>query len=166
MAEAPTLESRYAEITSSLRINILGIDQDLMAMPQLVQQAAELAADANADEHASKLAMDIIMAEASARLREPEEGQKARSETQIASQLILEPDVQAARQAYDESRLTSAKCSALLGSMRDKSRLLGKTCDLVVAGFITPSSYSPRRVALRASPSEPAPQGRAEPGGV
>ena len=139
---------KYDELRAKLQIDILRIGDELIAMPALVQETAELAAVIGAEEHGCRLALDIISAEAASRLREPEDGKKAKSETQIASELISQGDVQDARQAYDSAKLDAAQANALHNSMREKVRLLGKACDLVVAGFITPSSYSPRRADL------------------
>lgn len=139
---------RYDELTQKLLISLLEIDKELMHGAQLVQQCAELSADANSQEQEAKLTLDIVTAEASARLRIHEEGKKARSETQIQSELPLEEDVQAARMEYDTAKHLASICSSLVGSMREKARLIGKACDMTVAGYITPSSYQPRRTQL------------------
>ena len=139
----------YEDLKNRLELNILEIDHELMSLPALVQEAAELSTMASADEHAARHALDVVTAEAASRLRAQDEGKKVRSETQIASEIALDEEVQIARKAYDDSRLDAARASALFNSMREKGRLIGKAADLIVAGFITPSSYSARRVELR-----------------
>ena len=136
---------KYDALKLRLTIDLLRIDQEIAQMPQLVQEAGELAAASNDEENASRLALDVIRTEAAARLREVESGSKPRSETMIDSMLNGEEDVQAARVAYDAARLQSSRWNNLLSAMREKSRLLGKAADLTVAGYITPSSYAPGR---------------------
>lgn len=143
-----TITKRYEELNKKLEINILNIDRELMAASQDIQACAELAADANDEEHSAKLALDIMIAEVSDRLRTPEEGKKAKSETQIASEILLDQTVQAARDEYNKMRHQAEICNALANSMRTKANLVRDTCSMVVAGYITPSSYSPKRVQL------------------
>jgi hypothetical protein len=140
--------ARYQVLSGKLAISLHEIDKELMSCPQLVQQCAELSADANSEELEARLALDITTARASDRLRTPGEGKKVPSETQIAACLPLEDDVQQARSEFDATKHLSSVCSSLVGSMREKVRLIGKACDMTVAGYVTPSSYAPRRTQL------------------
>lgn len=140
------MRKRYDALVPQLRISLLEIDKELMQGAQLVQECAELSADANSWEQEAKLTLDIVIADASARLRSPEDkAKKVPSETAIQSQLPLEEDVQEARLEYDNAKHLASICSSLVGSMREKARLIGKACDMTVAGYVTPSSYAPRR---------------------
>jgi hypothetical protein len=134
----------YRELRDKLEINVLRIDQELVELPQLVQQAAELASVASSNEHVAKHALDVTVAEASAGLRVPALGMKARSETQIASEIPLDDDVQRARSYYDNTREISSRYTSLHYSMREKSKLVMKVCEMINGGFLTPSSFARR----------------------
>lgn len=141
--------SKYDELNAALKIDILRIDQELIVMAQRIQAASELSIDASDDEHAAKMAYDIATAEASARLRSVVSAAgKPRSEAQIATEVPLDEMVQAARAELDMARNTASKAKALASSMMEKSQLVRKACDMIVAGFITPSSFSPKRAAM------------------
>lgn len=142
--------NKYDELRAKLVIDLTRVDQELVSQPLLLQESAELAAQMASEEHAARHAADIISAEAAQRLRDDgtSNGGKAPSEARISSEILLMEDVRAARDAYDAARLESARCNALYASMRERVRLLGKACDMTVAGFIVPNSYSPRRSTL------------------
>jgi hypothetical protein len=136
-------QAKYADLSKVLMIDLLRIDREVAVTPQRIQEAAELAITVGDEERAAKFALDVITAEAGSRLRSiPMEGGKPRSEASIERELILEPDVQAARMEYENARSNAAKCRALSDNMREKSRLLGKACDMTIAGFISPASYA------------------------
>ena len=138
-------EQDYERLKARLSIDLLRVSQEVSESPAVLQECVELAIAVECEELAARLALDVITAEAAARLREPEEGRKARSETQIASELAMLEDVQAARAAYDQSKLDSKRFNSLVASMRDKVRLVGKAADMTVAGFVAPSSYTGQR---------------------
>ena len=49
----------YIKLRSRLVIDMLRFDEEIMALPQLIQEAAELAADAGVERDSSKQARDI-----------------------------------------------------------------------------------------------------------
>jgi hypothetical protein len=150
---SPENQKKYEELTSILAIDLLQIDHEVSVTPQKLQEAAELSIAVGEEERANKMARDIITAEAGQRLRSiPSEGGKPRSETAIERELILEVDVQGARDVHERSQAEAQKCRALAENLREKARLLGKACDMTIAGYITPSSYSPRRQGLMKRP--------------
>ena len=145
----PENQAKYAELSGILEINLLKIDQEVAVTAHRLQEAAELAVAAGNEERASRMARDIITAEAGQRLRgTPADSGKARSETQIERELILEPDVQAAREAHENAQASASLCRSLAENLKEKARLVGKACDMTIAGYITPSSYSPKRREL------------------
>ena len=136
---------RYEEIRARVDIDLLHIDSELVQLPGLIQEAAEGASAAAAEERAAKLALRIVTAEATLKLRsESPPGGKERSEARITSELILQPEVQAAQEALDLAEANTASWRSLVGSLSEKSSLLRKSCDMVIAGFVTPASYAAR----------------------
>lgn len=144
----PELEGKYEALCKRLQVDLLRIDQEIMNMPQLVQESAEFAALIQAEEHAAKHALDVVEAETAKAMRVTPVDGKPPSEARIASELVLYRDVQDARQALDTAKYDSARAVALHYNMREKTRLLGKAADMTIAGFIVPSSYAPRRREL------------------
>ena len=143
-----TIIERYESLEKKLEIKLNDIDKELISAPQDLQACAELAADANDEEHTAKLALDVVSAEVAARLRESVEGRKPRSESQIASEVPLAPEVQKARDEYNGTRHQAEVCRSLVESMRVKASLIRNVCDMTIAGYITPTSYRPERVRL------------------
>jgi hypothetical protein len=142
------IAKRYAELKAALPVDLERIDTELAQVAQPVQQCAELAADANNEEQATKMALDVITAETSAVLRNAEEGKKALSEAAITSMLPMQEAVQIARVNFDDAKYWSSLCTALQNSMRTKASSVHKACDMTIAGWITPSSYSLRRAEM------------------
>jgi hypothetical protein len=130
----------YDALKAKLPIDLLRLDSDLTELPQLVQEAAEQAADLLNELNSADHELDVAKAQAAADIRAAFEGSKAPSETQISSVIELNPNVQAARVKLNEARFQSKKANDMVSSFRDKSRLIGKCADMIVSGFITPSS--------------------------
>jgi hypothetical protein len=139
------ITERYLHLSGKLKINLAEIDREIMVAGQLLQECAELSADATNEEQIARRALDVISSEAAARLREPKEGMKEKSESRIASEVPMQEDVQAARAYYIETQHKSKICDALVYSMREKSGLVKKAADMIVAGYIQPASYIQRR---------------------
>ncbi len=143
-------KKRYDDLSAQLPIDLLRIDQELMKMPQLVQETAELAVAVADEERATKMALEIISSEAQLRIRTIEPGMKPKTEGQVAAELVLQEDVQAARNDADHAKLDASLCRSLHSSMTEKSRLLGKACDMTIAGFIVPNRYFRKEEAANA----------------
>lgn len=144
----------YDKLNAQLKVNLLRLDQELSIMPQLVQEAAELSAELENEEGATKLALDIIEAETAARLREIPVGGKPPSETRVFAELVLDPTVQGARAELALAKLDSSRGKALYNSMRDKRGMIGHACDMTVGGYMTTPSYTGRRTQQRAQEAE------------
>lgn len=138
----------YDRLRERLRIDYLRIDEEVASMSQLIQEAAELSVAASDAEAAAKATLEVVSAEAAARLRAVGHGEKAKSDTQISRELPLEDDVQEAQLFLARARTDAALWKVLVGSMQDKSQILRKGCELIISGFITPSSYRPGRAEL------------------
>jgi hypothetical protein len=139
----------YQALCAQLPIDLMNLGEELMRMPQLVQDAAELASLASNEESACLMAVDIIKAETGQQLRQ--ENEKI-TEAAIERSLPLFADVLEARTAYNHAKTYAKLCEDLVRSLRTKSMLLQKAGDLIVAGYITPAAiYQRRRDDLNAA---------------
>jgi hypothetical protein len=146
---SPHNQEDYDRLRALLKIDWLRVDQEVAGMAQLIQETAEYSIRASEEEAAAKSVLEIVTAEASARLRIPvDPKEKPKSDAQIGRELPLERDVQEAQISVVTAHTDAALWRALVNSMQDKSQILRKGCNLIVAGFITPTSYSPRRAEL------------------
>jgi hypothetical protein len=139
---------RYTDLSEHLKIDLSQIDQEIIQGAQNIQLCSELAAEASDEENMARLAYDMVVAKVSSQLREPEEGKKARSETQISSEILLYSEVIAAKEKHNQAKFQAELCSSLAGSMRMKANLVRDAASLTVAGYITPTSYAEKRVKL------------------
>ena len=137
------MENQYAKLKAKLAIDTLRFDQELIEIAQLVQEAAELSATATALRDAAKMQLDIETATAATTLRSVlDDKGKARSETQIASELPLIDKVQDARAALIEAERESSIYRNLVESLKHKKEALRTISEQMVAGFTTPSALA------------------------
>jgi hypothetical protein len=143
----PELQTQYNRLKARLRIDEFDMDRELMEQGALVQDASELANELRETASELKHAYDIIKAEASMRIRRATE--KPPTDTTVATLVILEKDVQDARAQTERAELDAALAAALAGAFHDRRYMLTKRSDLIVCGFITPSSsYREAREAM------------------
>lgn len=146
MTDTSSYPDTYHALRAQLPIDIGDLDNDLMKMPQLVQDAAELAIAAADEENACQLALDVIKAQVGQQLREQQE---KITEAAIERSLPLFEEVQDARVAVNHAKTYAKLCDDLVRSLRTKSSLLQKASDLIIAGYITPAAaYERRRAAI------------------
>lgn len=153
---ANDLIDRYYELRQHLGIDLLDLEHAFMVTPRVIQDAAELAAKADNVKNVAKHTLDIVKAEAGERIRSPARpGGRDLSEARVAAVLPLDPQVQEARRLYDNATYEADLCTALHQSLRDQSFLLSKTAEMVIAGFISPTTAHEHRreeiVAARAA---------------
>lgn len=129
----------YIKLRSRLVIDMLRFDEEIMALPQLIQEAAELAADAGVERDSSKQARDIALAEAANVLRNVEG--KPPSEKQIDSEVNLVDSVQDAVQTYIKASRDAEVWRSLVESLKNKKELLRTLSDQIIAGFMSPTSF-------------------------
>jgi hypothetical protein len=132
----------YQALCAQLPVDLLDLDNELMKMPQLVQDAAELAYNASNAEGAALLAYDVIKAQIGQQLREDNE---KITEAAIERSLPLYEDVQEARVAVNQAKTYAKLCEDLVRNLRIKSSTLQKSCDLIVSGYMTTGTVYERR---------------------
>jgi hypothetical protein len=139
----------YDRIHASLHIDILEIDREVTELPMILQEAVELAAELKDYERQADHELDILTAKVSAKLRQVGDA-KAPTESAIKLALAADPEIQKARDGLSQMSYDAELASGLVNTLRDKSRLVMKTADMIVSGFITPSSaYTRQRKELR-----------------
>lgn len=130
----------YEELKNHLSIDLLRIDQDLVKMPFLLQESAELAAELSDATNIASHAYDVTRSEVANELRQVEPGERAPSEARVESMLEADNRVQKARREKDNAKYKEKLATDLYYSLKEKSRLLIKTADMVIAGYISPNS--------------------------
>jgi len=140
--------NKYHELSSHLTIDMLRLDQDILELPQIIQDAAELAASIAGIGRDAEHYYEITRAETANKIRNADGDSP--SEAYITRQLPLEQEVQDAKHIINEAARDTALVTELVRSLREKSRLLIKLSDLIIAGYITPSSvYSKEQKEAR-----------------
>ena len=130
---------KYANLRAKLAIDLLRFDQELIEIPQLVQEAAELAAQATERRETCKHLRDIAMADAAYAMRSVEG--KAPSETAIASQVVLVDLVQDARNELISAERDADTWKALVYALQNKKEVLRTISEQILAGFMSPTSF-------------------------
>jgi hypothetical protein len=139
----------YYALRAKLAIDPDDLDNEIAQMPVLVQDAAELAVAAANEENACQLAYDVIKAETGHRLRRDNE---KITEAAIERAMPLYEEVQEARIAYNYAKTYTKLCDDLVRSLRTKVTMLQKHTEMIMQGYITPSSlYEKRREEINAA---------------
>lgn len=147
-------EAHYRRLRGRLSINPMALDEELIDMPQLVQEAAEYTAEALQVRDNCKNRLDFITAQVGARLREvpvSEDGgkPKARTEGAVAEQRLLDDGVQEAIAELEMCKYDLALWQGLHDGLKEKSSSLKRIAELTVAGYLTPGQvYQNRREEL------------------
>lgn len=143
------LMEEYNRLRFYLGIDLMDLEQAFMTTPRILQDAGELAAAADAVENLTKHALEVTRAETADRLRQSASASSGRelSEARINSLLPLHEEVREAVRAYDDAIRQAQICQALYKSLEVQSRLLTKAADMLISGFITPTSIHDARRA-------------------
>jgi hypothetical protein len=142
-------EQQYRELKARLVIDILQIDQELIRLPPDTQEVAEYCAQALQLRDACAHALELDKALAGTRMREAEE---QIAQNRVQAQIPLDNRVQISQQALDEAKFDVALWQALLKAYEEKGSSLRRICDMMLAGFLTPSSIqADARAQIRAA---------------
>lgn len=140
----------YDDLKRRLTIDLLRIDDELTQMPFLIQEGAEAAAAISNDLNAADFELDVLKAQVAADLRTAESyGSRPPSETRIAGMIDIDPRIQEAKKKVDEIKYQYRMVNDLVSALREKSRLLGKVSDLIIAGYLSPNSAKTYREDVR-----------------
>lgn len=148
----PTFEpEKYEFLKNRVRVDLMAIDEELMEMPTLLQEAGELTAQAYAISNDCKDKIDEILSITADRLRRiPTESGKSRSEAMIGSEVFAERDVVGARMAYNNAKLDAGLWQSVQEALRKKADLIYTATELIKVGFISKDHIlAERRAAIR-----------------
>lgn len=139
-------EDAYTRLRQSLSIDLLRIDEELIEMPQLVQDIAEYTAEATFARDKAKIEWEIAQAQAAkdARQRCIDAGTKFTVD-QISNEVMLDPDVREAQADYEQSKLDADMWGALIAGARTKSSSLKHASELIASGYLTPNAIKAER---------------------
>lgn len=138
--------TEYVWLKQRLKIDLLSIDEEIIEMPGLIQQAGELTATAIEIRETAENELKHTIAHTAEYLRTtPTPKGKSRSETQIQSEVGLSDDVKAKQNSLGEARLDASLWMALTESLRRKDSGIRVVADLLNSGFLTASSVLDKR---------------------
>jgi hypothetical protein len=140
----------YERLKACLPVDLVEIDKDLIEMPVIAQEAAELAATMMNCVATAKHELEIAGAEARSviRVRLLVNG-KPPSETRVDSEVPLDEVVQMRRRELDALEYKYRLASDLARSMQKKSDQIGNATSMILKGFMTPNSVYENQVRDR-----------------
>jgi hypothetical protein len=140
-------DQRFAQLKAQLMIDPMRLDEELIRMPQFVQEVAELTAEALLARNVAENDLKVIVAEVSAEIRGSAD--KKPAEKQIESEVLLENNVQKAMQTLETAKFEYAMWQGLMDGAKTKSASLKNTSDLINSGYLTTDTiYANRRREL------------------
>ena len=144
---------KYVWLRGKLYLDLLMIDEELIQIPSLIQEAGEMTSTAIEIREAAKDDLDKTTAQVADTLRcTPNPKGKDRSESTIQSELPLSPLIEEKKKAYGNARHDAALWSTLTESLRRKDSAIRVVADLLNSGFLTTSSImSIRQKEIRAT---------------
>lgn len=118
-------------------MDLIDIDEELIRMPVLIQDAGESCAIANELRESAKEEFERMKAHIAQQVREAPTTGKARSETMIESQLPLYEPYKLKQTELGQARLDAALWMTIIEALRAKSMAMRVAADLLNSGFIT-----------------------------
>ena len=136
----------YIWLKRRLALDLPNIDDDIMEIPSLIQQAGELTSTAIEIRETAKEDYERAKAHAAEILRNTSDPKgKQRSETAIQSQVVLSPEVEQRGKELSTCRLDAALWQSLTEALRSKNSAIRVVADLLNSGFLTSSSIMEKR---------------------
>jgi hypothetical protein len=136
----------YDRLKFKLVIDTTRLTEELEELPQLQSDASDGYAEAQRDRDDAKDTLEIAKATAAELLRYDLAMPKQRSEATISSELLLDPNVQAAMEAFRIAEYNLSVWKSVADSMRSKKDAIRTISDLIASGYTTPTAiYSTRK---------------------
>lgn len=151
------MNETYERIKAKLQFDPLDFDQQLIELPMLVLDAAEMATLYAGERDKAKGALDLAMAQAADQLRtntiiDAKGNPKIRAEAQIESELPLYENVQEAQQKFDECKYRLALSQNLVDALKVKRDAMKVYAELTISGYLSPNAaLNDRRSEIRAA---------------
>ena len=152
MSTQPSFQAeKYEFIKKHLPLDLVDLDEEVIKLPVLLQEAAEHCSQAIEIREAAKDDLEKTKAEIGDSLRiTPGAGGKTRSETAIAAEIPLSGKYGLALSALSTARLDASLWQALCEALRSKSSMVRVVADLIGSGYLTQSSIlAKRRSSIR-----------------
>ena len=136
----------YEALSKRLFIDELRLDEEIIELPQLLQDVNEFVASATHERDKAQYDLKLTTADVSREIRaESATSTKRPTEAAIETEIVLNERVQQATITYENAKYVLARWQALSESVRAKGYALKNIADLVVSGFITPNALVDRR---------------------
>lgn len=141
----------YVWLKNKLSLDLCSIDDEVMEMASLIQQAGELTSTAIEIRETAKEEYERSKAQAADVLRKtPDPKGKQRSETAIQSELLLSNEVEQKAKELSKSRLDASLWQSLTEAFRSKNSAIRIVADLLNSGYLTPNTiYEKRKKDIR-----------------
>jgi hypothetical protein len=143
--------SKYEWLRSKIPMDLADLDQEVIELPVLIQEAGECVSIANELRDRSRDEFERLKASIGQQLRDDLlPNGKIRSESMIEAQIPCYAQYKVAQDALGKARLDAALWSTITDALRTKSMNIRVVADLMNSGFIT-SDYirTSRRRAIR-----------------
>lgn len=138
--------AEFVWIKRRLGIDMLAIDEEIIELPNLIQQAGEYTAEAANAQEMAENELKSVMALVAEQLRAKKNIHgKNRSETQIGTELPASPEVKEHQDIVAKARLDAKLWSILMESLRKKDSGIRTIADLLNSGFLTTATIMEKR---------------------
>lgn len=136
-------EKRFNQLKTRLAVDTVRLTEELMQLPSLQQEAAELAAEAQRTRDEVHDIAKQVEAEIKAQKRLATPGI---SEARLASEVLLEKEVTEAHEAVSQAEYELAMWKTIADGMRTKSSSIRTIADLIAAGYTSPDTVRHERL--------------------
>lgn len=136
-------EEDYMRLRARLIIDPLMLDDELIHMPMLIMEASEHAMNAIHKRDEAKAVLEWTRANVAASLRA--DTSVKRTDASVAADIQLDADYGRAQDELLAWGHDASLWQALVDALREKSRSLNKTADLMLSGYLTPSAAQAER---------------------
>jgi len=142
----PSFQSeKYVWLRAHCSLDLMEMDEAVMQMGVLIQEAGEYCALANERRESAKDELEQVKAQVAEYLRGQEYKGKQRSESMIESQLPTYPDCVNSQLKLSAARRDAALWASVVEALRAKSMQIRVAADLINSGFLTQDHIISRR---------------------
>lgn len=133
----PTFRSdKFSWLKTQLSLDLMDMDEEVMRMGVLLQEAGEAVALANEIRDSTKDDLERVKAQVGEYLRNEPYKDKQRSESMIDSQIPTYQDYKDAQIKLGSARLDAALWATVMEALRTKSMQIRVAADLLNSGFL------------------------------
>lgn len=142
-------EEHYERLRQALRIDPMRIDEDLIELPPLLQEAGEFTAEAARARDRAEFNLKTTLAEVADAIRTDPDRPKQPSEAEIDKRLPMDKEVIDAQEKLVTAKYEFSMWMSVVEGLRSKGDSLKTTANLIVSGYVSSgAAYSDRRREL------------------